>query len=255
MNIYGTIVRNDLRILKSDPVFAVTFLIMPLVMMVVLKGVSRAALVQAGHAGANGAEQAVSGSAVLFAFFLVGNVGFGVFREHGWNTWSRLRASPASAGVLLAGKATVPLLLLATQMVVLFAVGLTVVGLHVRGSWAGLVLVLAAFGVCLGALGFALLAICRTVQQLNAFANLGALVLGAVGGALAPIQTLPGWVQAAAHVTPTYWAMRGLFAVTLDNEGLSDVLPSVAVLLAFAAAFALVAVRRLSVSEVKVSWA
>jgi ABC-2 type transport system permease protein len=252
---YGAIVRNDVRILRRDPVYAVTFVVMPIVTMLVLKGVNRAALVDEGYASANGSEQAVSGAAVLFAFFMVGNIGFGVFREHGWNTWVRLRVSPNSGFVLLAGKVTVPLALLAGQLAVLVAVGVNVFGLHVRGSWVAMVLVLAAFATCLACMGLALLAVCRSVAQLNALSNMGALVLGAIGGALAPIGTMPGWLQGVARVTPTYWAMTGMRAVTLDEAGVADIGTSVLVLLGFAAVFGAIAAVCLRADVEKVAWA
>ena len=54
------------------------------------------AMAQLGVPNANGSEQVVPVTAVTFSFFLVGNVGFVIFREHGWHTWVRLRASPRS---------------------------------------------------------------------------------------------------------------------------------------------------------------
>ena len=52
------------------------------------------------------------------------------------------------------------------------------------------------------ALGFMLLSLCRSVLQLNAATNIGAMVLGGIGGAVTPIDTLPGWAQAIAPFTP-----------------------------------------------------
>lgn len=251
---FGAIVRNDLRILRRDPVYAITFVVMPIVTMVVLKGVNRSALVDEGYELANGSEQAVTGAAVLFAFFMVGNIGFGVFREHGWNTWLRLRASPNAGSTLLAGKVTVPLGLLAVQLTVVLLIGIQFFGLRVRGSWSALFLVVLAFALCLACMGLALLAVCTSILQLNAFSNLGALVLGAIGGALAPIETLPGWVQGAARGTPTFWAMDGLRKVTLDAGGPSDVLGDMLALFGFTLAFAIVAAATLRAGSEKVAW-
>ena len=63
-------------------------------------------------------------------------------------------------------------------------------------------------------------AICRTAQQANAFAYVGMVLFGAIGGALVPFSVLPRWAQTVAPVTPTYWAMRGFRSVILDGQGL-----------------------------------
>jgi len=249
------IVRQDARLLRSDPAFTIIFLVMPIVTMAFMKPAFRAALVAAGARGANGSEQAVPGMAVMFGFFLVGNVGFGVFREHGWHTWERLRASWARPGEILLGKATVPLATVAMQLGVLFGVGSLVFGLRVRGSILALGAVAAALALCIAALGFTLLAVCRTVMQLNAATNLGSLVYAGLGGALTPISVLPGWARAVAPGTPSYWAMRGFRAVILQSGGLSSVALPVGVLLAFAAGFSAVAVVRFRFEETKVDWA
>ncbi|MHB8467506.1 MAG: ABC transporter permease [Acidimicrobiales bacterium] len=251
----GAIVRHELRILRNDPAFAIIFTLMPLVVMAFIKPAFRASLVVAGVHGANGAEQAVPGTAVMFSFFMVGNVGFAVFREHGWATWERLRASRARPLEIMAGKVVVPFLTLALQLTVLFGVGGLVFGLHVQGSVAGLVVVAAALALSLVALGLALLAICRTVNQLNAVANLGTMVFAGLGGAVAPISALPGWARAVAPVAPTYWAMRGFRAVILHPRGVGSVVLPAAVLLAFAAGFAMLAAMRFRFEEVKISWA
>jgi ABC-2 type transport system permease protein len=249
------IVKHDLRILRSDPVFVIIFTLMPLVVMAFIKPAFRAALVVAGVHGANGAEQAVPGTTVMFAFFMVGNVGFGVFREHGWATWERLRASRARPADIMAGKVVVPLLTLAVQLSVLFGIGGLLFGLHIRGSVVGLIVVAAALALCLVSLGLALLAVCRTVNQLNAVANLGTMVFAGLGGALAPISALPGWARAVAPATPAYWAMRGFRSVILHPGGMRSIaLPSF-ILLAFAAGFAVLTAMRFRFEEVKVSWA
>lgn len=251
----AAVVRHDLRVLRADPVFLIVFTLMPLVVMAFVKPGFRGALVANGVSDATGAEQAVPGMAVLFALFLVGNVGFGVFREHGWNTWERLRASFASPAEIMAGKVVVPVLTAGLQLTVLFGVGGLLYGLRVEGSVPALVLVAAAFALCLVCLGLVLLAVCRSVMQLNAIANLGAMVLGGIGGALTPITALPGWAQAVAPAVPSYWAMRGFRSVIIEPGGLADVVLPVAVLLSTAVALAAVAVWRFRFEETKVGFA
>ncbi len=249
------VVRHDLRILKRDPAFLVIMIVMPLVMMVFLKNTFRLSLIASGFPDATGAEQVVPGGVVMFSSFLMGNLAFSVFREHGYGTWDRLRASPASTVELLLGKSVVPLLTLAVQTVVLFAFGVLFFDLHVRGSWLGLVLVAGSHWICLTAIGLVLLAVCRTIQQVNAAANIGAMVLAGLGGAFTPLNGLPGWARHLAPATPHYWAMRGFRSVILDGEGVGAALPSVAVLLGASIVLVLITRYRFNADERKLSWA
>lgn len=249
------VVRHDLRILRHDPVYLMIFITMPLLVMGFLTPVFRGTLVLSGIKDANGAEQAVPGISVMFAFFLVSNVGFGVFREHGWATWERVRASQASGAEVMAGKVVVPFLSLVLQLTVLFGIGGLLFSLRVRGSYFGIVVVAGALALALVGLGLMLLAVCRTVMQLTAVTNLAAVVFAGLGGAVAPVSSLPGWAAAIAPATPSYWAMRGFRSVIIDGQGVGAVALPTAVLLGFAVVFVGVAATRFRYEETKVSWA
>lgn len=249
------IVRHDLRILRSDPTFLVVYAVMPLLVMAFVKPAYRMSLVLEGVPNATGAEQAVPGIAVMFAFFVMGNIAFGVFREHGWNTWPRLRASPARPVEIMSGKAVVPLVTVIVQLSVLFAAGAALFGLRPTGSYAAIAVVGVALAACLVALGFVLLAVCRTILQLNAAVNLGAVVMAGLGGCLTPMATLPQWARAVAPATPSYWAMRGLRSAIVDGAGVGGVAMPVAVLIGFAALFAVLGALRFRVEDTKLSWA
>lgn len=256
-----SLARIDLQILRRDPAFLIVFTVMPLLFMAFNRDVMGAALVASGDSGAAtdlsaaGLQFLVPGATVLFSGFLVGNIGFGVFREHGWGTWERLRASVLTPVELMLGKAMVPALTSAVQLTALLGGGAVLFGLRLEGSVAAYVAVAVALGIVQISLGFMLLSLCRSVIQLNAISNAGAMLLGGLGGALTPVELLPGWAQAIAPAAPTYWAMEGFRAVTMEGAGLGGVARPVGVLLAFAAGFVLVAVRRFKVEETKVSWA
>lgn len=251
------VAKHDLRVLRSDPAFLVIMTVMPLIVMAFIKPAFGTAAVPfgGGAAGrADGAAHAVPAVTVMFAFFLVGNVGFGVFREHGWNTWERLRASPAAPAEVMAGKVVVPLLTLALQLVVLIGLGGVLFDLRVHGSLVAMAAVAGALALCLVAMGLFLLAVAKTIMQLNAVSNLGAMLFAGLGGAIAPISVLPGWARAVAPSTPSYWAMRG-FRDVIGGGGLADAALPVAVLLGFAVVFAALAALRFRFDDVKVSFA
>lgn len=248
------ILRNELRILRREPETVLFVLVMPLAMAAFMKELFRTALVAEGFPGATGAEHAVPGMAVGFAAFSVGFSGFAFFREHGWGTWERLRATPASTIDILVGKVTPAIMVTFVQMGTLFVLGGPLLGFRLRGSVFALVLVAVVLAICLNAFGVAVTALVRTQQQLNAVGSAGGMVLGLVGGAFVPVTAMPGWAQAIAPVTPTYWAMRGFRSVVLEGAGPLAVLVPVAVMLAFVALFGLVAALRFRFEETKVAW-
>lgn len=247
-----SIAGNDFRQLRRDPVLLLTFTVMPLLVMAFFKPAFAASLRESGLANANGAEQAVPGMAVMFAFFLVSNLGLYVFSEHAWNTWSRLQASGMTSTTMLVGKSVVPIFAFAVQLSVLFGIGSPLFSLTVSGSWWGIVAVSASLSICLIALGYLLLSISSTVMHLNTFANLGAVIFAGLGGAIAPIDALPDWAATVAVATPSYWAMSGYNEVIIAGGSAADVTRHCLVLLGMAFALFIVAAILYNPEEQKV---
>jgi ABC-2 type transport system permease protein len=243
--------RHELRLFRREPGMLLQMVFMPIVMIAFLKPAFGPALAQAGYEGATGAEQAVPGMIVMFSFFGAGMVGFAFFREHGWGTWDRLRASQARSFEIVVGKAVPTFLLVTGQQLILFVVGVWLFDLHIRGSLLGLGLVSIALALCLLAFGVVFAAFLRSSQALNAVNSLTVMTLAGLGGAFTPIDALPGWAQMIAPATPTYWAMVGYRAVVLDAGGVGATLRPVAVLMLFAAALTGLAVHRFSFDEAK----
>ena len=237
---------NELRLLRRDPAWLILMFVVPLILVGLLRNGVRSILTLSGHPGVSGADFSVPAQAVTFCFYIPALIGLSFFREHTWATWPRLRAGQATAADVAMGKLAPMVALGALQMAVVFGIGVAAFGLRVRGSLAGVILVAGALVVTVVAMGTALTAVVRTVQQLNALGNVAPVGLGAIGGALLPVGTLPSWVRHVAPATPQYWAMRGFDSLVLDGRGVQAALLPAGMLLAFAAAFALVAGWRLS---------
>jgi ABC-2 type transport system permease protein len=249
------IIRHELRVISRDPLEVLVLVAFPVVVMSFLKPAMRLALVNDGYQHANGAEQVVPGQAVVNAFFIVTLTSFAFFSEHGWNTWERLRASRASSAEIVLGKAVPRLAMSLAQFLAVFAIGIPLLDLQVRGPILALAPLVVAFGLCLVMLGISLTALCRTIQQANSLGIVGLVLFGSIGGALVPVNVLPAWARTIAPATPTYWAMRGFRSVILDGTGVSGVLLPVAVLLALSSAFAAIALGKFRFSDTKTSWA
>ncbi len=247
----AALIRHDIRLLMSDRASIISLTLMPMIMMAFFKPLARLAIVT-DDPTVNGSEYTVPAMTTMFAFFLVGFIGFSFFSEHRWNTWERLRASQATNVEILIGKVVPAMLMCLVQQAMLFGAGFLLFGLRVRGSILGVVFVCLALSLCLVSVGVLLAAVLKTEQQLNAISNLGAIVLAGVSGALVPISVLPAWAQTIAPAAPQYWAMRGFRAVILDGRGLSSVALPVAVLLGIGALTCGLALLRFRFDEPKV---
>jgi ABC-2 type transport system permease protein len=244
--------RHNWALLMADPAPIVLTTLMPIVLMTFLQGTSRAVLRTAGYPDASGAELAVPGMAVMFSFFGVGYIGTAFFSEHGWGTWDRLRASRATTLEIVLGKILPSALLMLVQLVALFAFGVVAFGMRVSGSVAGVGVMMLACVAVLIAFSMLLTAVLKTANQLMAVVNLAAMVMAGVGGALAPVDVLPGWAQTIAPASPAYWMLKGFRAVILEKGGLDATIVPAAMTLAFAVGMATIAVWRFSITDEKV---
>ena len=248
----SAILRHELRVMWSDPSTVIFVVVMPLIMVALMKELFATALRAEGFTDANGSEFAVPAMAVGFAAFGVGYSGFTFFRDHGWGTWDRLRATPASSVDIIVGKVLPTVGVTFVQLGLLFLLGGPLFGLTVRGSWLALGLLVAAVALSLSAFGMLVTAVARTMNQLNAVGSVGGMAMAMLGGAWVPVSTMPGWAQAVAPALPTYWAMQGFRDVILHGAGVAHVLRPTLVMLGFAALFTLIAATKFRFEDTKV---
>lgn len=246
------IFKHEMRVILTDPSTAIFIVAMPLLMVALMKNLFAQSLLAEGYTGTNGSEFAVPGMAVSFAAFSVGYAGFSFFRDHGWGTWERLRATSATSADILTGKVMPTVLVTVLQLGLLFALGGPLFGLRVTGSVAGVAALVVVLALALCAFGMLVTAVTRTMNQLNAVGSVGGMVMAMLGGSWIPVSTMPGWAQTLAPALPTYWAMEGFRDLVLDGAGFTDVLPNIAVLAAFGLAFTALAAWRFRFEEAKV---
>lgn len=248
------LVRHNFGLLLADPSPILITTLMRLVLMGFLQGMSRSVLNDEGFGGATGAEHVVPGMAVLFSLFGVIYLGMAFFQEHGWSTWERLRSSQAGSIEILLGKMIPSAVVVMAQTVMLFIAGGLMFGLQIAGSILALVAMIVTTTVFLVALSMLCVALFRTINQLSAAANVGAMILGGFGGALAPISALPDWAQTVAPLSPTYWALLGFRSVILEGGGVQSILVPMGILVGVSLVAAGTAAYRFRFTDAKV-WA
>ncbi|MBD0020429.1 MULTISPECIES: ABC transporter permease [Gordonia] len=246
--------RHDAAWLCREPAPLVTVLITPALLVLFIKPLYADAVTRLGYLHGDGVQLAVPGVAVMFSFFLIGLVTDSYFREHGLQTWQRLRLSPVRTWEVLLGKSTLCSALSVTQTAFLFALGWTVVGLHITGSILALATMALALAACVSSFALALCAVSASRRQAFAAERVVTLTWTLVGGALVPTDLMPALVQWIAKATPVYWAVNGFRQVVLDGAALTDILPCLAAVLAFTAVFTAVALWRFPMDQERLHW-
>jgi ABC-2 type transport system permease protein len=233
----AALARHNTIIRLRDPGQMISYIAMPMVLMLVLKPLYVKAV-------QGGATQVATGLLVMFSVFAISIAGNSILAERTWKTWDRLRASHASTTEMLLGK-TIPIfVVMVVQQAILVVYGCLVVGLPIPRSVGFMVLAITAWGFTLLAIGAALAAIVRSHGELSMICDVGALTLSSLGGALVPLSIMPGWAQAVAHVSPGYWALTMMQAAVRGDA--TDTLIPAGVVVAMGLVAGVFAVRRLT---------
>ena len=101
-----------------------------------------------------------------------------------------------------------------------------------------------ATGLCGAAMGTMLGAFVKSASQANGLSIMLGMVMALLGGCWYPQEIIPEGVRTILQIVPTTWAMRGLTDLVARGLGLPAILPSAAILVAFAAVFFVVGIAR-----------
>jgi len=204
-----------------------------------------------GHPVPTGFAQSVPGTltmTVLMMTLIYGAVFLTLEKRQGM--LRRQATLPLPRGAIFLGKLLGRLLLAAVQAGLLLLMGRFVFGLSLGSgpsAIAGLALLLGAYLLAVAALSTLLGALLSTPEQASAVGWILSMVLAALGGCWWPSEVMPRWLWRASHVLPTPWAMDGFHALLSFGHGVEAVVVPAAVLLGFAALFAVLGSRFLRV--------
>ena len=193
-----------------------------------------------------GYQQSVPGFIVMFTLQVSLTSGCVLLiAERRQGVLRRLAASPVSRASIVMGKGASRLVLGLVQVGVAMLAGKWWFGMEWGGRnlWAVLVLLAAYTSLC-AALGMLFASVARNESQALAAGVIAANVLASMGGCWWPIELTPPWMQQAALLLPTGWAMDGLHKLISYGAAPASVAPHVAALMGAALAAGWVAVRR-----------
>lgn len=203
----GAEVRHQAVLLSRDPGPMIAYVFMALLLITVTRPMYSALGHLVPSLPVTGIDQASAGMAVMFSLFALKVVGAHMLNERTWNTWDRLRATPAGFGEIIFGKALPLYVAIVAQQAVLFGFSAIVFDLRPKTGWWPLILCGFGWSACVLLLGAASSTLARSPAQLGAGGDMFAILTTILAGALVPVLLLPSWLRHLAPVSPGYWAM------------------------------------------------
>jgi ABC-type multidrug transport system permease subunit len=193
----------------------------------------------------SGFQQAVPGILVMFTLFvLLSSSGSLLVQERTQGLLRRLASTPISKAEVIAGKWDGRMVLAAVQISFALIVGTFLFSMDWGPNLGMVMLVLVAWGGFCASAGLWLGTVANTPAQAGGLGVLAANGLAALGGCWWPIEVAPAWMQFVQKFLPTGWTMDALHKLISFQADASSVIPNIAMLLAAAAVFGGLAVRR-----------
>ncbi len=184
---------------------------------------------------------------VLFTFITAFTAGVIVVRARRSGVLARALSTAAGFGAVTVGLMSAWFVLAMVQSLII-----VVVGVFFGVDWGSpsiATVLLILFAMVGSGAGLLVGTLFPSEDMVNSAGPPIALVLGALGGCMVPIEVFPDSILAISRLTPHYWALEGWKASIFDDAGLSDVVTEVMVLAGIAVALVVassVALRRMS---------
>ena len=184
------------------------------------------------------------GYLTMFVFFTAAMGAEALARERQTHTLERLMANGVRRESLIVGKFLAGALIGVVQVAVMWIVGALAFNVDLGASPTAVIVLSLLMVLASAAFGVLLASFANNVRTASAVAVLTSLVLAPIGGSWWPLFITPPFMQWLARLTPHGWANDGLNRLMLFGAQFTDVAPSMAALLAFAAVFLTLALWR-----------
>ena len=189
------------------------------------------------------------GMLVNFILFSLMTAGIALIIERQNGTLQRLMTTRLRRWELIGGKAAGMFLLTFAQQVLLIGVAQIFFGVDYLRDPAALLLMMVSLSLVASSLGLLLASVMKSEQALIATTVLVSMAVAALSGAWFPLEVTGSTFQTVGHLLPTAWILDGLRGIVVRGFDVSDVLPALAVSVAWAAGFFALAVWRFRLSE------
>jgi ABC-2 type transport system permease protein len=192
----------------------------------------------------NSYAHSFAGMSIQFILFMGIDAGIALLVMRREGMWRRLRAAPLSHAVLLGSRVASTTLIASGILAVVYLAAYFGFGVRFAGSVPGFIMVAFAFALLAATTGLMISALGRSEGATRGVSMFSVLILVMLGGAWVPAFLFPEWLQHVTEFTPTRWAVDGLDNMTWRGQPLQSAYEPTAILLAWSALFALIAVWR-----------
>ncbi|PLS16119.1 ABC transporter permease [Bacillus sp. M6-12] len=192
----------------------------------------------------NGMSARASGFSIMFVMIVMMSVTGTILEARKNGVWYRMLTTPSSRMQLSAGYLLSFFLIGWIQFGVLMTATHFMFGVNWGNLLANILLVSAMLCAVVG-LGLFIAALVKTVEQQASIGNLVVVSTCMISGVYWPLEIEPMFMQKMADFLPQTWAMRGFTDLVANGGSLTDVLDNVGILLAFAALFMVLGMRKI----------
>jgi ABC-2 type transport system permease protein len=198
----------------------------------------------------NAVQQNVPGWTIFALFWIAQILAINIMQERASGAYKRIMVAPISLMEYVAGKMLPFLGINLLQAAAMFAIGVYVLPLLgcprlELSNLPALALLTASISLVAVSFGLFMSAISRTVFLAASISASILIIMTAVGGIMVPKFVMPVAMQDLAKAVPHGWALEGYLDILVRNRDARHILPTVGVLLGFAAFFFLGAVLRM----------
>jgi len=186
---------------------------------------------------------------VLFVFTTTLSGAVSLIEARRLGVTRRMIATPTTVRAVLLGEGLARLAIALIQGLFIMVGTMVIFGVD-WGNPLRAIVILVVFSLVATGAAMLLGSLARNDQQAGGLATLFGLGLAALGGAMFPLaatEILSPVVWRVAHVTPHAWALEAFEALVVAKGGLTEVLPFLGILLAYALLFFALAICRLRV--------
>jgi ABC-2 type transport system permease protein len=190
------------------------------------------------------ATRIVGGWAMQFLLFSLSAAATALFYERDHGIFHRILAGPVSRAQILWSKFLYGVCIGLLQLTLLFIGGRLLYGIDVEGHFGLLLLVCTFAAAACTAVGMLIASLASSPEAASGLATFVILLMCAVGGAWFPVTFMPEFIQQVSKLTLVYWAMEGFAQVLWANASFAELVPTLLILAAMAAAMMGIAVWR-----------
>lgn len=199
-----------------------------------------------------GIQQSVPGMGGMYVMFLVLAGAGTLVQERKLWTLQRLAAAPVTKADIILGKLLARFVLGMGQFGVAFGVGMIfgrILDVSFGNNLLALIIIMVAFALCVSTLTLLLATFVKSEAQAGSLVTLVTLILAPLGGAWWSLdfEFIPEFMRTISVISPFKWMIDGFRNVIARDMGFDGVIVPAAVLLAAAAVFFAITVRRFKV--------